>query len=76
MPDSERNRPILQGLDASLDDLGAFYRDLHSHPELSLQEHRTAGKAAEQLRRAGFEVTEGVGGTGVVACCETGTGRR
>lgn len=46
--------------------LQAIYEDLHAHPELSMQEHRTAGIAAAWLRQQGFEVTEGVGGTGVV----------
>ncbi|MFL6165757.1 MAG: amidohydrolase [Ornithinibacter sp.] len=48
---------------ARLEDL---YRDLHAHPELSFQEHRTAGIVAEWLRTLGFEVQEGIGGTGVV----------
>lgn len=43
-----------------------LYKDLHSHPELSHQEHRTAGVVAERLQTAGLEVTTGVGGTGVV----------
>jgi hippurate hydrolase len=54
--------------------LEALYKDIHSHPELSLQEKRTAGVAAEQLRAAGFHVTEGVGGTGVVGVLENGDG--
>ena len=65
---------ILSGLDGLTSDLEAFYRDLHAHPELSLQEHRTADRAAEWLRRAGFAVTTGVGGTGVVAVLENGSG--
>ena len=44
----------------------AIYRDLHRNPELSLQEVRTAGIVAATLREAGFQVTEGIGGTGVV----------
>ena len=51
-----------------------LYRDLHSHPELSHQEHRTAGKAADRLKTAGFEVTSGVGGTGVVGVLRNGDG--
>ena len=43
-----------------------LYRDLHSHPELSHEEHRTAGAVADRLSQFGFEVTTGVGGTGVV----------
>ena len=42
------------------------YRDLHAHPELSFQERRTAGIVAERLGRMGFEVEDGIGGTGVV----------
>jgi hippurate hydrolase len=54
-----------------LDDL---YRDLHRHPELGFAETRTAGIAARELRAAGFEVTEGVGGTGVVGVLRNGDG--
>src|SRR6201999_4272261 len=43
--------------------LADFYRDLHRHPELSLEEHRSAGRIAGALRPLGFEVTENVGGT-------------
>lgn len=57
--------------DAELVDL---YQDLHVNPELSFQEQRTAGIAAEHLRRAGFEVTTGVGGTGVVGILRRGAG--
>jgi amidohydrolase len=45
----------------------ALRRDLHRHPELSLEERRTAAVVAERLHRAGLEVQTGVGGTGVVA---------
>jgi hippurate hydrolase len=65
---------VLDGLEeitAALEDL---YRDLHLHPELSMQEHRTAAKAAEQLEKAGFEVTTGVGVTGVVGVLRNGEG--
>ncbi|MFE7168914.1 amidohydrolase [Streptomyces sp. NPDC057616] len=55
-------------------DLTDFYRDLHRHPELSLQEHRTAAKLAGRLAKAGFETTEGVGGTGVVGLLRNGDG--
>jgi len=47
-------------------DLVALRRDLHRHPELSGEEHRTAGIVAERLRSLGLEVLSGVGGTGVV----------
>nr|WP_271213843.1 amidohydrolase [Rhodococcus wratislaviensis]GLK41113.1 peptidase [Rhodococcus wratislaviensis] len=51
-----------------------LYRDLHQHPELSHQEHRTAGIAAGRLRIAGFSVHEGIGGTGVVGLMRNGDG--
>ncbi len=56
----------------NLEDL---YRDLHANPELSLHEHRTAGIIAERMRALGLAVTEGVGGTGVVAVLENGPGK-
>ncbi|MFI5976460.1 amidohydrolase [Streptomyces sp. NPDC051452] len=55
----------------ALEDL---YRDLHRHPELSLREHRTAGRLAGRLRDAGFDTAEGVGGTGVVGLLRNGDG--
>jgi amidohydrolase len=65
---------VLDGLDAIIKPLETLYRDLHAHPELSTQEHRTASKAAEQLEWAGCEVTTGVGGTGVVGVLRNGNG--
>ncbi len=56
----------LNGLDALHPSLDALYLDLHRNPELSLHETRTAAEMAVRLRTAGFEVTERVGGTGVV----------
>jgi hippurate hydrolase len=55
-------------------DLEALYIDLHEHPELSFQETRTAAIAAGHLRDLGLEVTEGVGGTGVVGVLRNGEG--
>jgi hippurate hydrolase len=55
-------------------DLRAVYEDLHAHPELSDAEHRTAGIAAGWLRARGYEVIEGVGGTGVVGVLRSGDG--
>jgi hippurate hydrolase len=54
--------------------LETLYLDLHRHPELSGVEVKTAAKMAEQLRKAGFEVTTGVGGTGVVGVMKNGKG--
>ena len=61
----------LQGL---MSDLETIYTDIHSHPELSMQETRTAAIAAEHLRKAGFDVTTGVGKTGVVGVLRNGDG--
>lgn len=65
---------VLSELDGLLPDLERLYQDLHAHPELSHQEARTAGRAAERLRAAGFEVTTGIGGTGVVGLLRNGAG--
>ncbi|HZN69731.1 MAG TPA: amidohydrolase [Tepidisphaeraceae bacterium] len=55
--------------------LESFYTTLHKEPELSLAEAKTAKRLAEELRKAGYEVTEGVGGHGVVAVLKNGPGR-
>jgi hippurate hydrolase len=55
-------------------ELIALYKHLHANPELSNMETETAARMADELRAAGFEVTEGVGGTGVVAVLENGAG--
>lgn len=59
---------------ALLDGLEATYRDLHAHPELSMQEVRTSGIVADRLVGLGYAVTRGVGGTGVVGLLENGPG--
>jgi len=51
-----------------------LYEDLHQHPELSSHEVNTAAKLASQLRALGYDVTEHVGGTGVVALLRNGAG--
>ena len=60
--------------DDLLAELEAVYRDLHANPELSMQEHRTAGIASAWLGQLGYEVTTGVGGTGVVGVLRNGEG--
>jgi amidohydrolase len=65
---------VLRDLDSLLPDLEALYRDVHAHPELSMQESRTAGLAADRLRSAGYEVTTGLGKTGVVGLLRNGDG--
>jgi hippurate hydrolase len=54
--------------------LGALYDYFHRNPELSSMEVKTAARLAEELRQAGFDVTEGVGGTGIVAMLHNGPG--
>src|ERR1017187_9383259 len=61
-------------LDADYPSLEALYKDLHSHPELSLMEEKTSAKVAAELRTAGFDVTEKFGGFGVVAVMKNGPG--
>jgi len=55
-------------------ELLTIYRDIHSHPELSFREERTAAKLADELKTAGIEVTTGVGKTGVVGLLKNGDG--
>lgn len=52
-----------------------LYEHLHAHPELSLHEEKTSSRMAEEIRKVGFEVTEKVGGFGVVAVLKNGPGR-
>lgn len=55
-------------------ELQTLYQDIHRNPELGFQEVQTAAKLAERLRALGFEVTPGVGRTGIVALLKNGTG--
>jgi hippurate hydrolase len=59
---------------ASVDRWADVYRDVHAHPELGFAETRTAGIAGSHLSSMGFEVTAGVGGTGVVGLFRNGPG--
>jgi amidohydrolase len=54
--------------------LDALYKDIHSHPEIAFQEEKTASKLAGEMRALGFEVTEHVGKTGLVAIYRNGDG--
>src|SRR5262244_3053774 len=64
----------LSGLDAVYPSLDALYQDLHRNPELSLHETKTAAKLAAKVKALGYEVTEHVGGNGVVAVLKNGVG--
>ncbi|MFX1676852.1 M20 family metallopeptidase [Paraburkholderia sp. A2WS-5] len=61
-------------IDALLPELESIYKDLHAHPELSMQEFRTAQIVADYVEKLGFEVTREVGVTGVVALLRNGEG--
>src|SRR4029079_3695882 len=65
---------LLSNLPGLLPNLEALYKDIHAHPELSMQEGRTASIAAERLRAAGYEVTTVIGKTGVVGLLRNGDG--
>ena len=67
-------QPVLANLDGLLPELESLYKDIHAHQELSMQETRTAALAAERLRTAGYEVTTGIGKTGVVGLMRNGDG--
>ena len=74
MTASSAVRAVLADLNQTRDWQQAFYRDLHQHPELSHQEYRTADAVSHRLRDSGYDVTEGVGGTGVVGRLRNGAG--
>ncbi|MFN4240679.1 MAG: amidohydrolase [Erythrobacter cryptus] len=65
---------LREAVAAELPTLVELYQDLHANPELSFQEFETAAKLAARARALGFEVTEGVGRTGVVAVLRNGPG--
>ena len=66
--------PVLASLPSLLPRLEALYTDVHAHPELSMQEKRTAALAADRLRAAGYDVTTQIGHTGVVGLLRNGDG--
>jgi len=65
---------IDQLVQSRLSEWVAYYKDLHVHPELSLEEEASAAKMAAHLRAAGYDVTTGVGGQGVVGMMRNGDG--
>ena len=65
---------IGRSLDAQYARIDALYKDIHAHPELGFQEQRTAAKLAAELKALGYEVTEGVGTTGIVGLYKNGPG--
>jgi amidohydrolase len=74
-PPAEKFKADVGGLiTAMYPALDAVYKDIHANPELAFQEVRTAAKLAGEMRAAGFEVTEKIGKTGVVAMFKNGAG--
>jgi hippurate hydrolase len=66
--------PTSKEVEAIYPDARSLYVDIHEHPELSSHETQTAAKLASRLQGLGYEVTEHVGGTGIVAILKNGTG--
>ena len=66
--------PLADAVKADMPSLLAIYRDLHANPELSFEEVKSAARLAAEARKLGFEVTTGVGKTGVVAVMKNGPG--
>src|SRR5947208_14927268 len=61
-------------VDAIYPDIEKLYIDLHRNPELAFHEQRTAATLAARVKAMGYDVTTGVGGTGVVAILRNGAG--
>ena len=66
----------LEGLTARAGEFVRLRRDIHRHPELAFDEHRTAALVADRLASWGYAVERGIGGTGVVGRLSHGTGQR
>ena len=71
---AKQKAEIDAGLDKAYPHLDALYKDIHQHPELGFQEVETSAKLAKEMRALGFEVTEHVGKTGIVAIYKNGPG--
>ncbi|MCB1713721.1 MAG: amidohydrolase [Candidatus Competibacteraceae bacterium] len=68
--------PLIDTLYAQAPEFIGLRRDIHRHPELAFEEHRTAALVADQLKAWGYAVERGVGGTGVVGTLVRGRGSR
>jgi len=66
----------LQALQSQADEFIAVRRDIHRHPEMGYKEYRTSDLVAQQLSAWGYQVTRGLGGTGLVGQLKKGTGER
>jgi amidohydrolase len=74
LPSPASAAALSDAIRADMPQLMTIYRDLHAHPELSMQEIRTPATLAPMMRKLGFEVTEHVGKTGAVAVLKNGPG--
>ncbi len=70
----DRLAEVDKKLDGEIKDLVALYQHIHANPELSLMEVNTSKRLAEEMKKAGYEVTEKFGGNGVVAVLKNGPG--
>lgn len=73
-PSPELIAKVSAAIDADAARLTAIFKDLHQHPEIAFTEARTSGIVAKELKALGFEVTTGVGKTGVVGVFKNGPG--
>jgi hippurate hydrolase len=69
-----RSDEVKKRIDVDYERLDALYKHLHANPELSLHEARTSARLAQELKEIGFDVTERVGGYGVVGVLKNGDG--
>jgi len=67
---------VIPEIIADKDELTAWRRDIHAHPELCYQENRTSDLVAKRLESFGIEVTRGIAKTGVVGTLKAGNGNR
>jgi len=73
-PWPERLQAIRKCVGAEYPNLQKLYKHLHTHPELSLQEEKTSARLAKEMQAIGFDVTQNVGGHGIVAVLRNGKG--
>jgi amidohydrolase len=73
--DVNKLKPVIEkSVEADYPKLDALYKELHAHPEVAFQEVKTAARLAAEMRELGFEVTEKIGKTGLVAIYKNGDG--
>jgi len=74
LPAMAAETPLEKAIDSDYGYLHKLFIHFHENPELSFEEHKTSAKLAEELKSIGYDVTTGVGGTGVVAILKNGDG--